>query len=77
MGRDSAILWGPELGFTENTPPSLSSTQDLGATRRFRCFFGPRGIFFTSATKSESGYVFLLPACKFMMLAIVLQDNFK
>ena len=54
MGRDSAILWGPELGLTENTPPSLSSTQDLGATRRFKCFFGPRGIFYFWKNRKEN-----------------------
>jgi hypothetical protein len=61
MGRDSAILWGPELGFTENTPPSLSSTQDLGATRRFRCFFGPRGIFLLLQHKELKIFVSFTP----------------
>merc|ERR1719412_3157261 len=44
MGRLSLCLWGPELGFTVNTPPSLPSIHDFGAASRFRCFFGPRGI---------------------------------
>merc|ERR1712002_673373 len=40
-GSDSLNLWGPLLGRGANTPPSLLSTQDLGAATRFRCFFAP------------------------------------
>merc|ERR1719186_2528498 len=42
-GRLSPCLWGPELGFTVNTPPSLPNIHDLGAANLFRCFLGPRG----------------------------------
>jgi hypothetical protein len=78
IGRDSPILWGPELGLTEKTPPSLSRTQDLGATSRFKCFFGPRGIFYF-CNKRSPGFMFssLFLSCKFMMLLIVLKNDFK
>ena len=44
MGREADCLWGPDLDLMVKAPPSLSSIQDLGAARRLRCFFGPRGI---------------------------------
>merc|ERR1719318_631042 len=49
-GRLSPCLWGPELGLTVNTPPSLPSIHDLGAANLFRCFLGPRGMLATSET---------------------------
>lgn len=36
MGREALCLWGPDLDLMVNTPPSLSSIQDLGAASRFR-----------------------------------------
>ena len=42
IGKDSLNLWGPVLGLGAKTPPNLSSIHDLGAAKRFRCFFGPR-----------------------------------
>ena len=32
----------PGAGFGANTPVSLSNIHDLGAFKRFKCFFGPR-----------------------------------
>ncbi len=43
-GIDSLSLCGPDPGLVQYTPPSLSSIHDFGATRRFRCFLGPRVI---------------------------------
>ena len=34
-------------------PPSLSSIQWLGALRRFRCFFGPRGMAATAVSTRQ------------------------
>merc|ERR1719211_376094 len=61
IGSDSDSLWGPELGLMVNTPPNLSNIQDLGAARRFKCFFGPRGILFMCyfSCRSESSNISL------------------
>lgn len=41
-GNDSRSLCGPGDGRGANTPPNLSSIQDLGAANLFKCFLGPR-----------------------------------
>merc|ERR1719402_827760 len=43
-GRHSRSLCGPGEGRGAKLPLSLSNIQCFGALRRFKCFFGPRGI---------------------------------
>jgi len=53
MGSDSLNLWGPVLGLGANTPPNLSNIHDLGAAKRFKCFFGPRAILLSGQCKEK------------------------
>merc|ERR1719219_3322715 len=52
-GRDSDILWGPELDLGANTPPSLASIHALGALRRFKCSWD-HAAYFNFSCRSES-----------------------